>query len=57
MIRVATGENGLVTYATRAGRNGYQTLVRVYDSAGGIRGMAQAAWDATGKFVHGEVWK
>jgi hypothetical protein len=56
-IRVVTGENGLVTYSTRAGRYGYQTLVRIYDGAGGLKGMAQAAWDDAGKFVHGEVWK
>lgn len=56
-IKVVTGENGLVTYSTRAGRDGHQTLVRIYDGAGGLKGMAQAAWNAAGKFVHGEVWK
>ena len=57
LIRVVTGENGVVTYATRAGRNGYQTLVRMYDASGRLKGMAQAAWDAAGRFVHGEIWR
>lgn len=56
-VKVVTGENGVVTYSTRAGRNGYQTLARIYDENGGLKGMAQAAWDAADKFVHGEVWK
>ena len=57
LIRTVTGENGLVTYSTRAGRDGYQTLVRMYNESGGVRRMAQAAWNAAGRFVHGEVWK
>jgi RHS repeat-associated protein len=56
-IRIVTGENGLVSYSTRAGRNGYQTLARVFDESGNLRRMAQGAWDRTGQFVHGEVWK
>ena len=57
LVKVATGENGLTTYFTRAGRDGHQTLVRMYDEAGDLKRMAQAAWDAVGRFVHGEVWK
>lgn len=57
VIKVVTGENGLVSYTTRAGRSGYQTLVRIFDDAGEIKRIAQAAWDALGRFVHGEVWK
>jgi RHS repeat-associated protein len=56
-IRIVTGENGLVSYSTRAGRNGYQTLARMLDESGNLRRMAQGAWDRAGKFVHGEVWK
>jgi RHS repeat-associated protein len=56
-IRIATGENGLVSYSTRAGRNGYQTLARVLDESGNLRRMAQGAWDSVGNFVHGEIWK
>lgn len=57
VARIVTGENGLTTYFTRAGRSGHQTLVRMYDRSGGLTKMAQAAWDKVGKFVHGEVWK
>lgn len=56
-IRLVTGENGLVAYSTRAGRNGYQTPVRMFDESGNLSRMAQAAWDRAGRFVHGEVWK
>jgi RHS repeat-associated protein len=56
-IRLVTGENGLVSYSTRAGRNGYQTLARTFDNSGSLSKMAQAAWDRAGQFVHGEVWK
>jgi hypothetical protein len=55
--KIVAGENGLTTYFSRAGRDGMQTLVRVYDESGGLTRMAQAAWNAAGKFVHGEVWK
>lgn len=57
MIKVVTGENGLVSYTTRAGHDGYQTLVRIFNESGELKRMAQAAWDAAGRFVHGEVWK
>ena len=40
-IKIAFGENGIVTYFTRARRNGYQTLVRIYGDAGELESMAQ----------------
>lgn len=50
-IRIVRSGDEVIAYSTRAGRDGYQTLVRIFDSSGTLQDMAQAAWDTNQRAV------